>query len=426
MAHVRLDMIAADSLLRPRLDRIKELESELARLRTEVDFLSLALDRYYSFHAPIRRLPPEMLLSIFGHLESDPTPHRDDAPWLLIRVCSSWRDLVTHTPMLWSTIKIDCPYNYWDFTETQSSTLSLLASSLRYSKNAPLDITLISDMTHPSMDCVATLLSEHSNRWCSVLFDSDLFMPNDLPVLERLDLWMSSGLFETLQAPRLHTLILRKLPSITFSRFPALRCLECSIADIEQFIHLLETARQLTALRVDYQEFPVHKDLPSSSLTSNLLELHLPIEVPEVLSWISFPLLQPLTLGHPLADKYGYKTEDVGILNTLHCPRLRTLILNDPINILSFRKLLLCPITHLDLAIRSESVYSELISKPLLHLQDLRITDKSLWSEGMLSLVKAKKSLRNLKVKTPSVERLRELFRKEAFPEELTISFSAY
>ncbi|KAK0191894.1 hypothetical protein F5146DRAFT_999154 [Armillaria mellea] len=131
-------------------------------------------------------------------------------------------------------------------------------------------------------------------------------------------------------------------------------------------------------------------------------------------------------LGHPLADEYGYKTGDVEILNDLHCPRLRTLILNNPINILSFRKLLLCPITHLDLVIISKSMYSELISKPLLHLQDLRIMDKLPWSEEILSLVKAKKSLRNLEVKTPSVRRLREIFRKETFPEQLTMSFSAY
>ncbi|PBK81343.1 hypothetical protein ARMGADRAFT_782250 [Armillaria gallica] len=165
MAHVRLDMIAVDSLVQPRLDRIKELESEIARLRAEVDVISPTLD---SLHAPIRRLRPEVLLSIFGHLEPGPMPLKDDAPWLLTRVCTSWRDLVTHTPTLWSTIKMDGPYNYWNLSHYHphhqhytssdlSRTSPLLTSSLRYSQSVPLDITLISRLP-TSIDRVTTPL----------------------------------------------------------------------------------------------------------------------------------------------------------------------------------------------------------------------------------------------------------------------------
>ncbi|KAK0430534.1 hypothetical protein EV421DRAFT_1721495, partial [Armillaria borealis] len=107
MAHVRLDMIAIDSVLRPRLDRVRELESEITQLHAEVDVISTTLDKYHSFHAPIRHLPPEVLLSIFSHLEPGRMPLENDAPWVLTRVCSSWRDLVTHTPTLWSTISVD-------------------------------------------------------------------------------------------------------------------------------------------------------------------------------------------------------------------------------------------------------------------------------------------------------------------------------
>ncbi|PBK68555.1 hypothetical protein ARMSODRAFT_1019684 [Armillaria solidipes] len=45
MAHIRLDMIAVDSFVQPRLDRIKELESEIACLRAEVDVISVTLDQ---------------------------------------------------------------------------------------------------------------------------------------------------------------------------------------------------------------------------------------------------------------------------------------------------------------------------------------------------------------------------------------------
>ncbi|SJL11659.1 uncharacterized protein ARMOST_15065 [Armillaria ostoyae] len=435
MAHIRLDMIAVDSFIQPRLDRIKELESEIAHLRAEVDVVSLTLDKYHSLHTPIRRLPPEMLLSIFGHLESGPMPLKDDAPWVLTRVCSSWRDLVTHTPTLWSTIKMDSPYNYWNLSHYHhqhqhhtSSDLScmssLLTSSLRYSQNAPLDITLVSRLHNLSIDCITTPLSQHSNRWRSLVTDLDGFIPNDLPVLERLDLWIFSELFNSLQAPHLHTLIIGELYSIPFSRLSSLRCLECHIIDSEQLITLLEGAKQLTSLRVDCSEHLVPKNLPSCGIISSLLELHLPTKVPKALSCISFPLLHSLTLGLPLCYHPGYNPDDVDMLNNLHCPRLCTLIFNDPVNILSLDKLLSCPITRLDLIVTAKSVYNALISKPLLHLEDLRITDKSLWSEEILSLVKAKKGLRNVEVKSVSFERIKELFRTESFPEELTISFS--
>ncbi|SJL17218.1 uncharacterized protein ARMOST_20764 [Armillaria ostoyae] len=86
--------------------------------------------------------------------------------------------------------------------------------------------------------------------------------------------------------------------------------------------------------------------------------------------------------------------------------------------------LLSCPITRLDLAIGTQSPYYALKLTPLLHLEDLRITDNSpsrCWE--MLRMVEAKKSLRNLEIKSPSLE-IRELLRSEILPEDLTISFS--
>ncbi|SJL17217.1 uncharacterized protein ARMOST_20763 [Armillaria ostoyae] len=248
MAHVRLDMIAIDNVLRPRLDRVRELESEIAQLHAEVDVISTTLDKYHSFHAPIRHLPPEVLLSIFSHLEPGRMPIENDAPWVLTRVCSSWRDLVTHTPTLWSTISVDSWIGRWNIPVDLESTLALLTCSLRYSNGAPLDMTLTSRRLMPPYDRITLLLKQHSNRWRSLVADSDGFIPNDLPALERFELRVHSKLFDTLQAPRLHTIVLGELYSIPFSRFPSLRCLECSIIHSMQLITLLEDAKQLTSL----------------------------------------------------------------------------------------------------------------------------------------------------------------------------------
>ncbi|KAK0229534.1 hypothetical protein EDD85DRAFT_131106 [Armillaria nabsnona] len=422
MVQIRLDMMAVDSLVQPRLDRIQELESEIARLRAEVAVFSPTLDKYHSLHAPIRRLPPELLLSVFGHLEPGPMPLKDDAPWLLTRVCSSWRELVTHTPTLWSTIKMDIPYGWWNLPKT-SAPSTLLTCSLRYSNNVPLDVTLTSHRKIPATNHIAALLGQHSTRWRSLVADSGEFIPNNLPALEKLDLRISSGRFDTLRAPRLHTLILGELRSIPFSKFPSLRYLECSIINSAQLITLLEDAKQLTFLRVDCCERLVPKSLPGSSIISSLLELHLPTKVPKALSCISFPMLHSLTLGLPLFCPRAYTQTDVDILNGLHCPHLRTLILNEPISILSLDKLLSYPITRLDLVVRAKSMYYALNSTPLLHLEDLRITDNLPSASGeILMVVRAKKSLRNVEVKSASFARIKELFRTEfLFPEELTV-----
>ncbi|KAK0214665.1 hypothetical protein EDD85DRAFT_872407 [Armillaria nabsnona] len=425
MAHVRLDMIAVDSLVQPRLERLKELESEVAHLRAELDLISPILDKYHSFHAPIRRVPPEVLLSIFSHLDPGPLPLKDDAPWVLTRVCSSWRDIATHTPKLWSTIRMNYPSDFWNLGPDPSYMSTLVTSSLRYSKNAPLDITLNFYHTISATDRIVMLLTQHYTRWRSLVAGSDEFIPNVLPALEKLDLRMFSNVFETLQAPRLHTLILGRLDSVPFSRFLSLRCLECSITQSPQLITLLAEAKQLTSLQVDCQEYSVPEMLPGSGITSNLVELHLPTEVPEALLHVSFPLLHSLTLGFPLCPRPRDNPGDVGILDNLHCPRLSILILNDPICIHSLKRLLSCPISRLDLVAGAQSMYDALNSMPLPHLEDLRITDKSTSGYGeMLRVIKMKKNLRNVEIKSLSPESLRELFRNESFPEELTISFS--
>ncbi|KAK0492561.1 hypothetical protein EDD18DRAFT_1465391 [Armillaria luteobubalina] len=421
MTQIQLNIVALDNLVQPRLDRIREFKSEIARLRAEVAVISPTLEKFHSLYAPIRRLPPELLQSVFGHLEPGPMPSKDDAPWLLTKVCSSWRDLAVHTPTLWSTIKIDCPFGWWFLPKTWDPS-ALLTCSLRYSNNAPLDVTIASHRDIPTTDHIIILLKRHSTRWRSLVAGSGVCIPNNLPVLEKLDLRISWGRFDTLRAPLLHTLILGKLDRFPFSRFPSLRYLECCVVDGAQLIALLGDAKQLTSLRVVCWGRSDPETLPSPSITSNLLELHLPAKVPKALSCISFSMLHSLTLGLPACCYPAYTQTDVDILNNLHCPRLRTLILNEPVGILSLNKLLSYPITRLDLVVRQKSMYSALKSTPLLNLEDLRITDNSpLGSEEMLMAVKAKKSLRNVEVKSASFERIRKLFRAESFPEELTI-----
>ncbi|KAK0492464.1 hypothetical protein EDD18DRAFT_1182899 [Armillaria luteobubalina] len=435
MAHVQLDKTALNNLMRCHRNRIKELESE-------IDAISRTLDKYHSLIAPIRRLSPEILLSIFSNLVSLPgqLPRNDDAPWVLTRVCSTWRDLAIDMPTLWSKIRMECFNGWWTIPRTaeQPSIADLLAASLRYSKKAPLDITLSSH--HPASGIPllvpeTVLLGQQSNRWRSLVTNSGVYMPQDLPALERLEVYMyetnlrgmQPSRLRALHAPRLHTLIFNAYHPIPFSRFPSLRHCVCVVRDSEELVTILEDAQQLTSLCVKYMGRLNHKTLPSSGITSNLLELYLPTNVPKILSYVSFPLLHSLTIGLPSHKRPGYKMMPVDIPNNLDFPRLSKLTMNNYVDIPFLKKFLSYSITHLALDIDTQDVYDVLASTPLLHLEDLRIIDMSSSEKlKIVRMVKTKKTLRNLELVLAAPESVKELFwsNRSDFPQGLTMTFA--
>lgn len=102
--------------------------------------------------------------------------------------------------------------------------------------------------------------------------------------------------------PRLGALIIGLHHNIPFNPFPSLRHLQCIISDPTKVTALLKHANQLISLRVDCQRCSARGTLPNSSITSNLLELHLHTRVPEIVSYISFPVLT--WWAHPWASRH--------------------------------------------------------------------------------------------------------------------------
>ncbi|KAK0455596.1 uncharacterized protein EV420DRAFT_1644382 [Desarmillaria tabescens] len=76
---------------------ILDLESEITRLHTQVDTSDSAptREKYYSLHALIRRLPPELLLLIFHESELDDLSFKNRTPLVLMNHSSRWRSLNT-------------------------------------------------------------------------------------------------------------------------------------------------------------------------------------------------------------------------------------------------------------------------------------------------------------------------------------------
>ncbi|KAF8874603.1 hypothetical protein BD779DRAFT_249554 [Infundibulicybe gibba] len=88
------------------------------------------------------RLPPEVLGEIFLHclpLRKWGSFSACDAPWLLTKVCRSWREVVLSTPLLWSGLPFLGPgKGYWE----GGGRLRLLELHLEHSAGATLSLAL--------------------------------------------------------------------------------------------------------------------------------------------------------------------------------------------------------------------------------------------------------------------------------------------
>ncbi|EAU81610.1 hypothetical protein CC1G_02626 [Coprinopsis cinerea okayama7 len=83
------------------------------------DDLSSRIEKYRYLLSPIRRLPPDVLITIFRHCL--PEDHNgimslSEAPLVLPLVCRQWREVALNDPFLWSTLHIPIP----DFPRLQT------------------------------------------------------------------------------------------------------------------------------------------------------------------------------------------------------------------------------------------------------------------------------------------------------------------
>ncbi len=103
--YIRNVLLAAQEAL------LRNLDSDLQRKEETVDLI----DRCRIALAPHKRLPPEVLRSIFHYfgetrIEFPPGPKRRDTginqDLRLLHICSAWRQLALEIPVLWSDISI--------------------------------------------------------------------------------------------------------------------------------------------------------------------------------------------------------------------------------------------------------------------------------------------------------------------------------
>ncbi|KAF5318328.1 hypothetical protein D9758_018288 [Tetrapyrgos nigripes] len=178
-----------------------QIESKIISLRNEQQKIFLLIDRYRSLLAPIRRLPPEILLRVFVLCcpESKVAKEMDCPVVRLSQVCAGWRDLALKTSSLWAAMRIDLYHSKHDMLKINR----MINAHLTLSRRSPLHLSFV--LPHASVDkaqAVVDLLVRHCARWGSLsldvsqgvlLYPSLAAVKDNLPLLERLELWPPSS-----------------------------------------------------------------------------------------------------------------------------------------------------------------------------------------------------------------------------------------
>ena len=188
--------------------KITEMRTALMQVSKTRDRLQVAANQHQALISPLRRLPPELLQVIFVFclpLHRNAVMHSSEAPVLLGRVCSEWRQISLSTPEVWSSLHI-VPPNV-NFSNLTSSTArfkrkrELIEMWLGRSGACPLNISFVwfaSDSEDEIKLCASLLeaLVPTCGRWRMLDFQVPLkmFKPfigltvKDVPLLEGLSL----------------------------------------------------------------------------------------------------------------------------------------------------------------------------------------------------------------------------------------------
>ncbi|KAJ6550987.1 hypothetical protein DFH09DRAFT_1499578 [Mycena vulgaris] len=282
---------------------IKTLHAALDKTVSERDALQVHAERCRSVLAPIRNLPPEILLRIF-FLSSQPAEFDGTfASWSrttprkhmerlakvdllqLSRVCSTWHAVVMGTPSLWATIEVNL--TEWMMPSMARRLMYLLIAALERAENCPLTLKLRATgqlyETAP-----LELLAQRSDRWHSAnlwiesaAFRHTSFTKRNFPLLESLqihgDFLHELDIFEV--APLLSQVILRSSgavqpPQLPWGQLRSLNYEDGNAADLRAFMPLIRLCPRLTAvtfMAVNVSALSLPLDLPR--VTSNLHSL---------------------------------------------------------------------------------------------------------------------------------------------------------
>ncbi|KAJ7742804.1 hypothetical protein B0H16DRAFT_1377575 [Mycena metata] len=142
---------------------IASLQSSLDPLVKERQALDLAIGQHIGAVSPLRRIPPEILCSIFAFTlpaRKDARKYLETAPWGVSAVCDRWRTIVLYDPSFWTYIRLVFP--------DEGITRFRLETHLRRSGALPLTITFecgVQEFYTTQEISMLNILAQHSTRW---------------------------------------------------------------------------------------------------------------------------------------------------------------------------------------------------------------------------------------------------------------------
>ncbi|KAK0449762.1 uncharacterized protein EV420DRAFT_763727 [Desarmillaria tabescens] len=328
------------------LDRIDEIRSGVQSRR---DAVKKPLAAYASTLAPIRRLPNDILRSVFCEIQisqwqkAGKVKQKDgealdfsQGPWALSHVCGAWRDIALSYPQLWSHIRLDfSPPHTMDppgeHRRPPRHTIDALKAMIHLSKQHPLDIVLNLDRKGDKDIAVQVfyMILKESCRWRSLRLRAssdflELFkvVRGQIPCLESCNL----DTLDMLDSDR------ADLPEDTrsiFAEAPRLQNVTlCGTHGLGSFMfsphitHLAACTNNVANLGV-YQslvECHLETDPRNDQDISLPLNIHLPnvrylfLSSLRVLAHLCLPSLKNLTVDRVDSDR-GANTRDVWIVN---------------------------------------------------------------------------------------------------------------
>jgi hypothetical protein len=301
---------------------VETAPAEIARYDSEIERLRVVLEKLVadratlhayakgrrSIVAPIRRLPPEVLVQIF-HLvppaASDVHVLYDDSATYaselrrlakeellaLSNVCSHWHDVVMNTPMLWSTIVTET--RLWEAPATMVYSLS---QSLKRGGSHPLTIKLGAWWAGESDRQALELLTQHSQRWRDAYFVVAYECigllsqaRGNLPALENLDITAEGNWAEVLDvftvAPRLAKVSFTgppgSVPTQPWTQLQSFTCIQKHETGFRDYLYLARQLPRTTEFQLNVDASSALLPLDIQSTVSEVQTFKLRIRVAE-------------------------------------------------------------------------------------------------------------------------------------------------
>lgn len=308
------------------LSKLSRLDSQINDLLKERNALKKSIEAHRALMSPFRRLPCDLIREVF--LWCLPTDRNcamscDEAPVLLSRVCSDWRQITMTTPAMWTSLHIPVP----DLSDVEilsaktKQRTGVVHEWLRRSSNLPLSISFFGKSGTEQLNS-GLLFKEvlrHSKRWKRMRFEvsTDLaqsiitLSQDQVPTLESLTIINLSDFHSVLLTqsfpPSLHRLSLIGL--ISTQRLGTLQLTHLTIhhrsREGPEPLRILKECSQLTSCDLSLPCGTIDKRLVVTLPYLQELYFHEVTNSADFFTHLTLPVLRRLKFRTSLASTNG-------------------------------------------------------------------------------------------------------------------------